>query len=106
MVVKRMSSRDARANFSELLGLVYYTQEPVVVEKKGKPVAVMISPREFERIQQEREERRQAGWEAVRRVQEANRDTDPDEVYRDVTAVVDEVRQERYARERAGQGGR
>ena len=104
-MVRRMSSRDARANFSEILGLVYYTQEPVIVEKKGKPVAVVISPREFERIQQEREERRQRAWEAVRRVQEANQDKDPDEVYRDVTAVVEEVRQEQYDRERASQGG-
>jgi prevent-host-death family protein len=103
-VVKRMSTRDARANFSEILGLVYYTEEPVIVEKKGRPVAVIISPKEFERIQQEREECRRRGWEAVRRVQEANRDKDPDEVYRDVTAVVEQVRRERHEKERAAGG--
>src|SRR5437016_6169269 len=99
MVVRRMSSKEARANFAELLGAVYYTQEPVIVERKGKPVAVVISPKEFERIQQERDQRREQAWNAVRRLQDANQDADPDEVYRDVTDVVDEVRQEHYAKE-------
>ena len=105
-MVKRMSSRDARANFAELLGLVYYTHEPVIVEKKGKPVAVLISPTEFERLQQEREAQREQAWQAVRRVQEANRDKDPDEVERNVTAAVEEVRQEQYEQERASQSSR
>lgn len=42
----------------------------------------------------------------MRRLQEANRDQDPDKIYRDVTAAVDEVRQERYERERGTSGGR
>jgi PHD/YefM family antitoxin component YafN of YafNO toxin-antitoxin module len=76
------------------------------VEKKGKPVAVVISRREFELMQQERDARREQAWQAVRRVQEANRDKDPDEVYRDVTDVVEQVRQERYEQEqRAGSRG-
>ena len=45
---------------------------------------------------------------AVERMGELNRDLDPDEVYREVTAVVEEIRQERYeAEQRAkAQGGR
>ena len=31
-MVRRMSSREARANFAELLGSVHYTREPVIVE--------------------------------------------------------------------------
>lgn len=92
-MVKTMSARDARANFGDLLGSVYYTKEPVVVEKKGKPVAVVISLEEFERNRQQAVER---AWATVDRVRERNADLDPDEVLRDVTAVVEEVRQERY----------
>jgi len=51
-MVKHMSSRDARANFADLLGSVYYTHEAVIVEKKGKPVAVIISAAEYQAMQE------------------------------------------------------
>ncbi len=95
-MVKRMSSRDARANFSELLGAVYYTKEPVIVERKGKPFAVLISPEEWEQVERQRKQ----AWAVVDRVRERNADADPDEVLQDVTAVVEAVRQERYDRKR------
>jgi hypothetical protein len=41
------------------------------------------------------------GWTAMDAIHDRNRDRDPEEVYRDVTAVVEQVRQERYDRERA-----
>ena len=43
----------------------------------------------------------------IERIGERNRDKDPDEVYREVTEIVEEVRQERYeAAQRAkAQGG-
>src|SRR4051812_13569504 len=102
-MVRRMSSREARANFAELLGSVHYTREPVIVERKGKPYAVLISPEQWEQMRQAQIER---GWAAVDAIQERHRDVDPDEVYRDVTTVVEQVRQERYDSERADQSGR
>jgi prevent-host-death family protein len=90
-----MSTKDARANFADLLGLVYYTKEPVIVEKKGKPVAVVVNPTDFEEYQQLAKER---FFKTVRETQERNSDKDPDEVLRDVTEAVEEVRQERYER--------
>lgn len=102
-MVRRMSSREARANFAELLGSVHYTREPVIVERKGKPYAVLISPEQWEQIRQDQIER---GWAAVDAIHERNRDGDPDEVYRDVTAAVEQVRQERYDSERADQSSR
>ena len=42
-----MSVREARAHFADVLGSVYHTGEPVVVERNGKPVAVLISPDAF-----------------------------------------------------------
>ena len=41
--------REARANFSQLLGSVYHTGEPVAVERNGRLVAYVVSPMEFER---------------------------------------------------------
>ena len=97
-MVKTMSAREARANFGDVLGSVYYTKEPVIVERKGKPVAVVISPEDFARFQQQQVER---AWATVQAVQERNADQDPEEVLRDVTAEVEAVRQELYDEQRA-----
>jgi prevent-host-death family protein len=93
--MKIMSVRDARANFSELLGSVYYTGSPVVVEKKGKTVAVMVSPRQFRQLEKIKDE----GWAVIDEIRTRNKDKDPDEVYKEVTKIVEEVRQEMYDRE-------
>jgi len=93
-VVRRMSVKDARSNFSELLGIVFYTKEPVIIERKGKPFAVMINPELFENLQMEEN----TDWTILDGLAERNSDKNPDEVLRDVTAVVEEVRQERYAK--------
>jgi len=103
VVTRTMSVREARANFSDLLGLVYYTKEPVIVERKGKPFAVVISPEQYETMRQEVE----GAWATIDKVQERNADQDPDQVLRDVTAVVEAVRRERYAeRQQAAKGRR
>jgi prevent-host-death family protein len=43
-VVRRVSAKQAREQFSDILGSVYYSKEAVVVEKQGRPFAVLISP--------------------------------------------------------------
>jgi len=57
MLVKRISAKEARNGFSDLLGLVYYTKEAVIVEKRGRPFAVLINPEDYEKLLQEREAR-------------------------------------------------
>ena len=98
MLTKRISAKEARDNFSDLLGSVQYGGNPVIVEKKGRPFAVVISPEDFERFQ---EIVREQFFETVREIQQANKDADPDQVLRDVTEVVEAVRQERYERKTA-----
>ena len=99
-MTKRLSVREARANFSDLIGAVYYTREPVIVEKKGKPVVVMISPDQYAGFEQYVKSRFNDAVEELRR---RNSDKDPDEVYREVTAIVEEVRQQQYDREQRHQ---
>lgn len=94
MSPRHISARDARANFSDLLGQVYYTKEPIIVEKKGRPFAVVISLEDFQRLQLEKDR----AWAAVDRIRERNEDKDPDDVLRDVTSEVEAVRQERHDR--------
>jgi prevent-host-death family protein len=89
---RRMSARDARANFSDLLGLVHFTKEPVIVEKKGRPYAVVISLEDFAKLEAEREK----AFAVIDRVRNRNADKEPAGVLRDVTEEVEAVRQEQY----------
>lgn len=95
-MTKHISVAEARATFADLIGTVYYGKEPVVVERKGKPMAVLISPEQYERYQAQVMDR---FGQAVAELQRRNADQDPDAVLCDVTDIVDEVRQERYDRE-------
>jgi len=95
IVTKRISVGEARANLSDLLGSVYYGKEPVIVERKGKPMAVLISPEQFERYQDQVMKRFDRALDELDR---RNAGQDPDELLRDVTDIVEEVRQQRYER--------
>lgn len=92
-MVRNISARDARANFSDLLGSVFYTNEPVIVERKGKPFAVVISPEQFRVMQAELG----TAWHSVDDVRAENRDVPAQQVLNDITNEVESVRQEMYA---------
>ncbi len=94
MINRTMSAKEARANFSELLGSVYYTNNPVIVERKGRPFAVVISPEQYEGLIKQQDK----AWEVVEQIQARNQDKDSDEVMADLTKAVEEVRKERYAK--------
>jgi PHD/YefM family antitoxin component YafN of YafNO toxin-antitoxin module len=67
-----------------------------MVERKGKPFAVVISPDQYAMLEKELER----AWQTVGRVRERNAGKDPDEVFQDVTATVEAVRQELYEESR------
>jgi hypothetical protein len=69
--------------------------DEVVVGRDGRVVS-----------KQEREAIRSRFWQVVDELRARNADKDPDEVLRDVTEVVEEVRRERRERELGAQGGR
>jgi prevent-host-death family protein len=94
MLTRRISAKEARNNFSDLIGQVRYSGDPVIVEKQGRPFAVLISPEDFARFQTIAKER---FFETTREIQQDNKDVDPEEVLRDVTEAVDAVRREEYA---------
>jgi PHD/YefM family antitoxin component YafN of YafNO toxin-antitoxin module len=94
-MVRTISARNATANFADVLGSISQSKETITVEEAVEPVAVVISPEDY------REQAWQRFWATVDRIRERNAEKDPDEIYRDVTEVVEEVRQERYERELA-----
>jgi len=44
---------EARRRFSELLGRVAYKGERFVIQRRGKPMAALVSPQDLERLEQE-----------------------------------------------------
>src|SRR5690242_21703058 len=98
-MVRTISVEAAKRDFADLLSGIGDEQEMIVVDDAGNPVAVVMSPEAFQTFRRER------AWAPIRQVQERNANQDPDEVLRDVTEVVEEVRQEQHARARAALAG-
>jgi 3-deoxy-D-manno-octulosonic-acid transferase len=71
---------------------------PIEVEDAGKTVAVVLSLSENKMYVRERSRR------AIDEVRALNRDKSPDEIYQEVTKIVEEVRQEMYDEKSAGSG--
>ena len=90
-MVKRMSAKEARNNFSDLLGLVYYSKEPVIVEKRGRAFAVVISPDDYETLLREREER----FAVFDEIQARNPEITAEQAEEDAAREVAAARQER-----------
>jgi prevent-host-death family protein len=91
MLVRRVSAKDARNDFSNLLGLVYYSKEAVVVEKRGRPVAVMINPDDYERLLKAREER----FAVLDQMWAKNPDVTPEQAEADAAREIAAVRAEK-----------
>lgn len=91
-MVKTVSTAEARANFGDVLNSVFYTKEPIAVQKKGRTVAVIVSPETFQRLMAEDAH----DWATIQGVGERHADDDPDALLADVTAEVEAVRQARH----------
>jgi len=91
-MAKVMSAKEARDKFSDVLGTVYYSKEPVIIEKQGRVFAVVISPEDYKTMLRERRER---AWQAIDEIRAANKDEDPDEIERVVAQEIAARRHEK-----------
>ena len=83
----------ARDNLAEILGRVRFGEEIVTIEKKGKPYAVIISPEQYETFKNAAKENL---FTLVDKIQSRNTRYSTEDVRKDVTETVEEVRQEMY----------
>jgi prevent-host-death family protein len=90
-----VSVTQTRDNLSEILGRVKFGEEIITIEKKGKPYAVIISPEQYEAYQKAAKEKLFA---VVEKIQSRNAQYSEEEVMKDVTEAVEEVRQETHER--------
>ncbi len=93
---RTVTSTEAASNLSALLEAVRSTREPIIIISETGEEVVLVSAAQYRQIEQ----MKQQAWDLVRAIRLRNKDVDPDEIYREVTAAVEEVRAER--RERAG----
>jgi prevent-host-death family protein len=71
-VTKRISAAQAKAHFAALVARVAYGGEHFVIERRGKPIAALVSVDDLERLEQLRPPSRPQGalalvgaWQAV-----------------------------------------
>ena len=99
-MVRRISAKEARNNFSDLIGSVYYNKEPVIVEKQGRPFAVVISPEDYERFIRDWE----ADFAVLDEIWAKNPDVSPEEAEADVAREIAAYRQEGRGKAKERQG--
>lgn len=91
---RRVSAGEARKRLGELLEGVFYRGDEVVIERAGKPMAVVIPAERYEALERNRERL----FDLVERAQQRNEDVPADAIEREVRVAVDEVRGESSAR--------
>ena len=93
-MTRTISRQEAKSRFDDLADSLSTTREAVIIEDGGRPVMVVVTPEDYERLRQGDE--RERLWAALEAVGQRNADLDPDAVFRDVTETVDDVRREMY----------
>ena len=101
-MARRISAREARAQFAEITDRVRYTGEPVIVEKQGRPFVALVSLDDLEAVERLRRDRRADDFSqlAARAAREADHPEPADD---EIVAEAKRTREALY-RERYGAG--
>lgn len=95
-MLRKLSDKRVKREFSTLLDRVYDKKDTVIVEKRGKPVVAMI---DFERYQALTTKRKRL-FNVLDRVWAKNKNKSARQAYRDATQAVTQVRGTSQARRR------
>ena len=88
---RRLSAVEARKRLGEVLEGVFYRGDEVVIERAGKPIAVVIPAHLYENI----ERSRKRFWDMIDEVHERNKDVPFEEIEALVDQEVAAYRKER-----------
>jgi prevent-host-death family protein len=86
---RRISAVEARKRLGEILEGVYYRGDEVVIERAGKPMAVVIPSGRYEAMEKSRER----FFELIEENWERNRDISYEEIEREVQQAMENVRE-------------
>jgi prevent-host-death family protein len=98
---RTISAVEARKRLGEVLESVYYRGDEVIIERAGKPMAVVIPSSRYDAIERNRERLR----EMIEEVHERNTDVPYEVIQKEVDEAIREVRAERRAREAKRKAG-
>jgi prevent-host-death family protein len=90
-VKRRVSAVEARKRLGEILEGVYYRGDEVVIERAGKPMAVVIPAGRYETMERSRERL----FELIEKNWERNKDVPYEEIQREVEQAIRGVRGQR-----------
>ena len=90
-MARRISAREARSRFSDVMGSVHYGGEEIILERSGRPVAAVIPVSTYERLVAERRIR----FEVIDRIRSRVPETSPEEIDKDVTRAIAKARRTR-----------
>lgn len=85
---KKISAIKARKNLGELLEEVFYKKDHVLITRRDKAMAVMISIEDYEQFMSQREE----DFSVLDEIQNLHPDKSPEQVEQDVAAAIKRVR--------------
>jgi prevent-host-death family protein len=88
LVVKTMGAREARNNFSQLLGQVHFGGQVVIVERFGRPMVAVIPLEDYQQLIAEREAR----FQVLNEIRQRLPDLSVEEVEQDVAEAIAAVR--------------
>jgi prevent-host-death family protein len=92
-ITQTMKATDVRRDWSRLLNRVFRGETRVLVEKRGIPVAALVSVEDLRRLQQW-DARRDEHFTVIDRMRAAFKDVPDDDLEREVANAVSEARAE------------
>ena len=95
---RRISAVEARKRLGEILESVYYRGDEVVIERAGKPMAVVIPAQRYEVMERSRERL----FELIEKNWERNKDVPYEKIEREIQEAIKEVRGQRQEKVRSG----
>lgn len=85
---RNLGVTEAREKLSEMVDQVQHQGDTFIISRHGKPAAAVVPVKVYESWKRQREEL----FETIRKIQEANKDADPEEVMRDVLEAQQAIR--------------
>ncbi len=88
---KTIGSATARRTFGQLLEEVYYRGDRIVVERRGRPMAVLVPVELYEKWQKQREQ----FFALIEEARERNKDVEPQILEAEIQDAIHAVREEK-----------
>jgi antitoxin YefM len=85
---KRVGITEAREKIAEIVEQVQYRNDAYVISRHGKPAAAVVPVEVYESWKQQRKDL----FDTIRKIQEANKDADPEQVWLDVVEAQQAIR--------------